>query len=318
MVGAVRGIDPETGHYFDDTKRYIDALDLPEADRAKVYSGNARRVYPRLDRPCANEDSKWLATFTARRRLARVRPEPAASRRYVPPPGRGRRPLPRVRPRRRLPVRAGAEVHAGRRGQGAAVRAARLPRLRPQRHRPGDLPRRRQQRPGRRAARGRGPGPRRGDHPARRLPRASSPTCTPPASAAIRFNFVKRLVDPKPDDYYRGLVDLVAEFGWHIVVYFEAADLAERWELFTSLPTAVVVDHMGRPDVSQPRRRPRLRAVHALHARARERLVQGELRGAAVGLRPAGLRRRRPVRAPHRRDLPRPGASGGPTGRTRT
>jgi 2-pyrone-4,6-dicarboxylate lactonase len=68
----------------------------------------------------------------------------------------------------------------------------------------------------------------------------------------IRFNFVKRLVDPKPDEYYRGLVDLVAEFGWHIVVYFEAADLAERWKLFTTLPTVVVVDHMGRPDVSLP------------------------------------------------------------------
>ena len=49
MVGAVRGIDPETGHYFDDTKRYVDKLGLPEADRAQVYSGNARRVYPRLD-----------------------------------------------------------------------------------------------------------------------------------------------------------------------------------------------------------------------------------------------------------------------------
>jgi len=68
----------------------------------------------------------------------------------------------------------------------------------------------------------------------------------------IRFNFVKRLVDPKPDEYYRGLADLVAELGWHIVVYFEAPDLAERWQLFTSLPTIVVVDHMGRPDVSQP------------------------------------------------------------------
>jgi len=68
----------------------------------------------------------------------------------------------------------------------------------------------------------------------------------------IRFNFVKRLVDPKPDDYYRGLADLVAELGWHIVVYFDAPDLAERWQLFTSLPTIVVVDHMGRPDVSQP------------------------------------------------------------------
>jgi 2-pyrone-4,6-dicarboxylate lactonase len=68
----------------------------------------------------------------------------------------------------------------------------------------------------------------------------------------IRFNFVKRLADPKPDEYYLGLAEAVAEFGWHIVVYFEAPDLAERWQLFTSLPTVVVVDHMGRPDVSQP------------------------------------------------------------------
>ena len=68
----------------------------------------------------------------------------------------------------------------------------------------------------------------------------------------VRFNFVRRLADPKPDEYYRGLVDLIAEFGWHIVIYFEAADLAERWDLFTSLPTVIVVDHMGRPDVSRP------------------------------------------------------------------
>jgi 4-oxalmesaconate hydratase len=50
MVGAVRGVDPETGHYFDDTKRYVDAVGLSEADRAAVYEGNARRVYPRLSR----------------------------------------------------------------------------------------------------------------------------------------------------------------------------------------------------------------------------------------------------------------------------
>ena len=68
----------------------------------------------------------------------------------------------------------------------------------------------------------------------------------------IRFNFVRRLADPEPDDYYLGLVDLVAELGWHIVVYFEAPDLAERWNLFTRLPAPVVVDHMGRPDVTQP------------------------------------------------------------------
>ena len=50
MVGAVRGIDPTTGHYFDDTKRYVDALELDDEDRDKVYSANARRVYPRLER----------------------------------------------------------------------------------------------------------------------------------------------------------------------------------------------------------------------------------------------------------------------------
>jgi len=49
MVGAVRGIDPQTGHYFDDTKRYVDHLDLAPADRHKVFEGNARRVFPRLD-----------------------------------------------------------------------------------------------------------------------------------------------------------------------------------------------------------------------------------------------------------------------------
>jgi 4-oxalmesaconate hydratase len=48
MVGAVRGVDPRTGHYYDDTKRYIDALSLSAADRSKVFEGNARRVYPRL------------------------------------------------------------------------------------------------------------------------------------------------------------------------------------------------------------------------------------------------------------------------------
>ena len=49
MVGAVRGIDPETGHYFDDTKRYVDALPLDAAAKRLVFEGNARRVFPRLD-----------------------------------------------------------------------------------------------------------------------------------------------------------------------------------------------------------------------------------------------------------------------------
>ena len=49
MVGAVRGIDPTTGHYFDDTKRYVDALDISDAERHAIFEGNARRVFPRLD-----------------------------------------------------------------------------------------------------------------------------------------------------------------------------------------------------------------------------------------------------------------------------
>lgn len=49
MVGAVRGIDPETGNYYDDTKRYIDALSISDADKRRIFEGNARRVFPRLD-----------------------------------------------------------------------------------------------------------------------------------------------------------------------------------------------------------------------------------------------------------------------------
>ena len=50
MIGAVRGKDPDTGHYFDDTKRYVDAcVSLTDEDRFNIYEGNARRVYPRLD-----------------------------------------------------------------------------------------------------------------------------------------------------------------------------------------------------------------------------------------------------------------------------
>ncbi|HET7159547.1 MAG TPA: amidohydrolase family protein, partial [Burkholderiales bacterium] len=50
MIGAVRGIDPQTGHYYDDTRRYIEASTIVVGDdRHKVYEANARRVYPRLD-----------------------------------------------------------------------------------------------------------------------------------------------------------------------------------------------------------------------------------------------------------------------------
>jgi 4-oxalmesaconate hydratase len=50
MLGAVKGIDPETGHHFDDVKRYVDQVGtLSAADRQKIFEMNARRVYPRLD-----------------------------------------------------------------------------------------------------------------------------------------------------------------------------------------------------------------------------------------------------------------------------
>jgi 2-pyrone-4,6-dicarboxylate lactonase len=67
----------------------------------------------------------------------------------------------------------------------------------------------------------------------------------------VRFNYVPRLVTPKPDAYYREIAKRVTRLGWHVVIYFEAANLAERWNLFTSLETTVVIDHMGCPDVTK-------------------------------------------------------------------
>ena len=68
----------------------------------------------------------------------------------------------------------------------------------------------------------------------------------------VRFNFVKRLVDFTPKDELMEIAGRIAKLGWHVVIYFEAVDLPELWDFFTSLPTTVVVDHMGRPDVSKP------------------------------------------------------------------
>ena len=68
----------------------------------------------------------------------------------------------------------------------------------------------------------------------------------------VRFNFVKRLVDFTPKEELLKVANKIAPLGWHIVVYFEAQDLPELWDFFTGLPTTVVVDHMGRPDVAKP------------------------------------------------------------------
>ena len=67
----------------------------------------------------------------------------------------------------------------------------------------------------------------------------------------VRFNFVKRLVDFTPKDELMEIAARISNWGWHVVIYFEAVDLPELIDFFTQLPTTVVVDHMGRPDVSK-------------------------------------------------------------------
>ncbi|MBB4685661.1 amidohydrolase family protein [Amycolatopsis jiangsuensis] len=67
----------------------------------------------------------------------------------------------------------------------------------------------------------------------------------------VRFNFVRRLVDAAPEEDLRTIADKIAPLGWHVVLYFEAADLPELAGFFASLPTPLVIDHMGRPDVTQ-------------------------------------------------------------------
>ncbi len=66
----------------------------------------------------------------------------------------------------------------------------------------------------------------------------------------VRFNFVKRLVNAVPTNELAEIADRVKPLGWHTVIYFESEDLPEFYDFFTALPTTVVVDHMGRPDVS--------------------------------------------------------------------
>lgn len=68
----------------------------------------------------------------------------------------------------------------------------------------------------------------------------------------VRFNFLKRLVNTAPKDDLATIARKIAPLGWHIVIYFESADLAELADFFGSLPAPLVVDHMGRPDVTRP------------------------------------------------------------------
>ena len=67
----------------------------------------------------------------------------------------------------------------------------------------------------------------------------------------IRFNFLKRLVDNAPKDKFLEVSKRIARLGWHVVVYFEADILEEMRPFLAAIPTPIVIDHMGRPDVTQ-------------------------------------------------------------------
>ncbi|MDW5377700.1 amidohydrolase family protein [Halomonas sp. HP20-15] len=81
---------------------------------------------------------------------------------------------------------------------------------------------------------------------------------------AVRFNFVKRLVDNTSWDDCLRIVDKIKPLGWHVVVYFEADDLEELKPLLRRLETLVVIDHMGRPDVAKGVDHPDFQAFMAL------------------------------------------------------
>lgn len=67
----------------------------------------------------------------------------------------------------------------------------------------------------------------------------------------VRFNFLKRLVGDAPKDQYVRIAERLADRGWHIVVYFESAELEDLGAFIRALPGTVVIDHMGRPEVSE-------------------------------------------------------------------
>ena len=69
---------------------------------------------------------------------------------------------------------------------------------------------------------------------------------------AVRFNFVRRLVNPPPLAVCERITERIARLGWHVVVYMEPGDLPAIEGFLDSVPVTVVIDHMGRPDVSRP------------------------------------------------------------------
>jgi 2-pyrone-4,6-dicarboxylate lactonase len=80
----------------------------------------------------------------------------------------------------------------------------------------------------------------------------------------VRFNFLKRLVDSAPKDKYLEVARRIARLGWHVVVYFEAEILEEMRPFFDAIPVPIVIDHMGRPDVTQGPNGVDMRALRVL------------------------------------------------------
>lgn len=80
----------------------------------------------------------------------------------------------------------------------------------------------------------------------------------------VRFNFLKRLVDDAPKDKFLEIARRIQPLGWHVVVYFEADILAELRPFLDAIPTLLVIDHMGRPDVAQGAHGPDMQAFRAL------------------------------------------------------
>jgi 2-pyrone-4,6-dicarboxylate lactonase len=79
----------------------------------------------------------------------------------------------------------------------------------------------------------------------------------------VRFNFLKRLVDNAPKDKFLEVAGRLPQ-GWHVVVYFEADILEEMRPFLAAIPVPIVIDHMGRPDVSQGPDGPDMRAFRRL------------------------------------------------------
>lgn len=80
----------------------------------------------------------------------------------------------------------------------------------------------------------------------------------------VRFNFLKRLVDDAPKDKFIEVAKRIKQLDWHVVIYFEADILEELRPFLDAIPTLIVVDHMGRPDVTQGPQGADLKAFRAL------------------------------------------------------